>query len=174
MKKLFFAFMVTMSLNAISQENSNQFIIKHCKDKMTDKEYYLAEYKLIGANAEKTKGFTITPNFESKNGTIVNNGFICKNVNIGNCDENDSLIFLFEDDSKITITQWNKFNCQGNAYFNLTDNEFKQLSTKKVSAIRFTNGSTYESLTYSLEDAEKDYFIRVYTNYKIVEIDCSK
>ena len=27
MKKLFFAFMVTMSLNAISQENSNQFII---------------------------------------------------------------------------------------------------------------------------------------------------
>jgi hypothetical protein len=59
-------------------------------------------------------------------------------------------------------------------YMYLTDNEFKQLSTKKVSAIRFTNGSTYESLTYSLEDAEKDYFIRVYTNYKIVEIDCSK
>jgi hypothetical protein len=174
MKKLLFAFMITLSLNALSQEKTNQFIINHCKDKMTDKEYYLVEYKLICSNAEKTKGFTITPSFKAVNGVMVNNGFICKNVNIGNCDEKDSLIFLFDDDSKMTITQWNKFNCQGNVYFDLTDSELKQLSTKKVNAIRFTNGSTYDSLTYSLQNSEKDYFINVYTNYKIVEIDCSK
>jgi hypothetical protein len=53
------------------------------------------------------------------------NGFILKNIGIGNCDENDSLIFLFEDDTKLEISMWNKFNCESKAYFNLTDNELK-------------------------------------------------
>jgi hypothetical protein len=105
---------------------------------------------------------------------MVNNGFICKNVNIGSCDENDTLIFLFEDDSKMTLTAWNKFNCEGNAYFDFTADQLALLSTKKTNTIRFTNGRTYESLTYNLKDAEKDYFVRVYSNFKIVEVDCSK
>lgn len=173
MKKSLLSFVLLISLSVFSQ-TSTPFKIEHCKDKMTEKEYYFAEKKFIGANPEKTKGFTITPSFKAKDGAMVNNGFICKNVNIGSCDENDTLIFLFEDDSKITLTAWNKFNCEGNAYFDFTADQLALLSTKKTTTIRFTNGRTYESLTYNLKDAEKDYFVRVYSNFKIVEVDCSK
>lgn len=172
MKKLLLNFFLLISMSAFSQ-SPTQFIIEHCIDKMTDQEYYFAQKKLICANTSKTKGFTITPNFKSKGGEYENNGFMCKNVNIGNCDENDSLIILFEDDTKITLTSWNKFNCEGNAYFNLTKDEINELSAKKVKSIRFSNGRSYESLTVALKEEQKDYFIIAYTNQKVIEIDCS-
>jgi hypothetical protein len=99
---------------------------------------------------------------------------MCKNVNIGSCDENDVLIILFEDDTKITLTAWNKFNCEGNAYFDFSDSQLTELSTKKVNTIRFSNGRSHESLTVTLKEDEKDYFVRAYSNQKIVETDCSK
>jgi len=173
MKKTILSIVMLTTFSAFSQ-TSVAFKIEHCKDNMTDKEYYFAEKKLICSNESKTKGFTITPSFRAKNGGMENNGFIVKNVNIGSCDENDSLIILFEDSTKITLTSWNKFNCEGNAYFNFTDDELQELKTKKVSAIRFTNGRSYDTLTYTLKPSEQDYFIRVYTNFTIVEIDCSK
>ena len=173
MKKLLLNLVLLVSLSAFSQ-TPTAFVIEHCKDKMTDKEYYFAQRKLICANPEKTKGFTVIPNFKADNGQMVNNGFMCKNVNIGSCDENDTLIILFEDETKITLTSWNKFNCEGNAYFDITDSQLKDLSTKKVSTIRFSNGRSYESLTVVLKEDQKDYFIRAYTNNKIIEVDCSK
>jgi hypothetical protein len=173
MKKLLLNLVLLVSLSAFSQ-TPTAFVIEHCKDKMTDKEYYFAQRKLICANPEKTKGFTVIPNFKADNGQMVNNGFMCKNVNIGSCDENDTLIILFEDETKITLTSWNKFNCEGNAYFDFTDSQLKDLSTKKVSTIRFSNGRSYESLTVVLKEDQKDYFIRAYTNNKIIEVDCSK
>jgi hypothetical protein len=173
MKKLLLKFVFLISLSAFSQ-TTTPFIIEHCKDKMTDKEYYFSQRKLICANPEKTKGFTISPNFKAESGKITNNGFMCKNVNIGSCDEKDSLIILFEDDTKITLVSWNKFNCDGNAYFDFTDSQLSELSTKKVNTIRFSNGRSYENLTISLKEDQKDYFVRVYTNNKVVEVDCSK
>jgi hypothetical protein len=141
---------------------------------MTDKEFYFSQRKLICANPEKTKGFTVLPNFKAENGGMKNNGFMCKNVNIGSCDENDSLIILFDDDTKITLTAWNKFNCEGNAYFDFSDSQLTDLSTKKVNTIRFTNGRSYESLTITLKQDERDYFVRAFSNQKIIEVDCSK
>jgi hypothetical protein len=171
MKKLFLNLLLLISLSAFSQ--SEPFIIQHCKDKMTDREYYLSESKIICANPEKTKGFTITPNFRATNGKMSNSGFICKSVNVGKCVEKDNLIFLFEDDTKITLTSWNDFNCDGNSYFNFTNSELRDFSSKKVIIIRFMNGRTYDTFTYKLQDDQKDYFIRAYTNQKIVEINCS-
>jgi hypothetical protein len=173
MKKLLLNFVLLISLSAFSQ-TTTPFIIEHCKDKMTDKEYFFSQKKLICANPEKTKGFTITPSFRADDGTMINNGFICKNVNIGSCDEKDNLIILFEDDSKISLTSWNKFNCEGTVYFNLTDSDLKELSTKKMSSIRFSNGYSYESLTSVLKQDQKDFFIRAYTMQKVIEVDCSK
>jgi hypothetical protein len=173
MKKLLLNLVLLTSLSAFSQ-TTTPFIIEHCKDKMTDKEYFFSQKKLICANPEKTKGFTITPSFRADNGTMINNGFICKNVNIGSCDEKDNLIILFEDDSKISLTSWNKFNCEGTVYFNLTDSDLKELSTKKMSSIRFSNGYSYESLTSVLKQDQKDYFVRAYTLQKVIEVDCSK
>lgn len=173
MKKTILSIVMLTTFSAFSQTQV-VFKIEHCKDKMTDKEYYFAEKKLICANDSKTKGFTITPSFKAEGSGMVNNGFLCKNVNIGNCDENDTLILLFEDGNKETLNAWNKFNCEGNAYFDFTDDQLQLLKTKKVSAIRFSNGRTYDTLTYTMKPTEQDYFIRVYTNFKIVEVDCSK
>jgi len=173
MKKLLLNIVLLISLSMFSQKQ-NPFIIEHCKDKMTEVEYYFCKDRLICSNPQKTKGFVITQNFKMENGVIVNNGFTCKNVNIGNCDENDSLIFLFEDDSKVTLTAWNKFNCEGNAYFDVTDDQLKEFSLKKITTIRFTNGRTFDSYTYTLTTVQKDYLLKAYTDYKVVEIDCSK
>lgn len=173
MKKLLLNLVLLISLSAFSQ-TTTPYVIEHCKDKMTDKEYYFAQRKLICANSEKTKGFTITPNFKAEKGGIKSGGFMCKNVNIGSCDENDSLIILFEDDTKITLNSWNKFNCEGNSYFDFSESELNQLSTKKVNTIRFSNGRSYESLTVTLKEDQKDYFLRAFSNQSIIEVDCSK
>lgn len=173
MKKLSLNFMLLISLSVFSQ-TTTPFVIQHCKDVMTDNEYYFPEKKLICSNIEKTKGFTINPSFKSENGVMVNNGLDSYNVGIGNCDEDDTLIFLFEDDSKITLKSWNKFNCDGNGFYNLTEDDYKQLASKKIKTIRFTNGYTFDTFTYSLNDSQKDFLVRVYSNYKIVEVDCSK
>jgi hypothetical protein len=173
MKKLLLNLLLLISISAFSQ-TTTPFVIEHCKDKMTDKEFYFSQRKLICANPEKTKGFTVLPNFKAENGGMKNNGFMCKNVNIGSCDENDSLIILFDDDTKITLTAWNKFNCEGNAYFDFSDSQLTDLSTKKVNTIRFTNGRSYESLTITLKQDERDYFVRAFSNQKIIEVDCSK
>jgi len=68
---------------------------------------------------------------------------------------------------------WNKFNCESKAYFNLTDNELELLKTKNITAIRFNNGYSYNSLTYNLKKEEQGFFINVYTNNIIKEINCN-
>ena len=171
MKKLLIITALFLSNLTFSQQKK-QFIIEHCIDKMTEREYFLTQKKLICANTQKTKGFTITPQFNLEDGNIVPNGFICKNANIGNCNEKDDLIFLFEDDTKLTLTSWNDFNCDGNAYFSFDKDDLNYLSTKKITDIRFSNGYSYESYTYTFKQAEKDYFINAYTNHKVIEIDC--
>ena len=173
MKNLFLKFALITSLSVFSQ-TTTPFVIEHCKDNMTDKEYYFSQKKLICANPDKTKGFALTPSFKAENGSMVNNGLSCKNINIGNCDEGDNLIFLFEDGSKTSITSWNKFNCEGNSYYDFSDDDVKQLSEKKITTIRFSNGRTYDNLTYKLKAIEQDYFIRLFTNFKVTEVDCSK
>lgn len=172
MKKTIISALVLLSISTYSQIKK-PFVIEHCKDNMTDKEYYFSSKKLICSNAEKTKGFTISPSFKKVNNELTKNGLILLNVNIGNCDENDQLIFLFDDDSKIILTSWNKFNCDGNAYFNISDEQYDSLSTKLIKTIRFVNGFKYDTFTKSLTITEKDYFVNAYSNYEIKEIDCN-
>ena len=171
MKKTIISALALFTFSAYSQ-TTKPYLIEHCIDKMTDREYFLSTKNFVGANTQKTQGFVITPSFKSVNGNMVQNGFILKNIGIGNCDENDGLIFLFNDDTKLEITMWNKFNCESKAYFNLTESDLEMLKSKKVTAIRFNNGYTYNSLTYNLKKEEQGFFINVYTNYIIKETKC--
>jgi len=83
-------------------------------------------------------------------------------VNIGsNCVENNELVILFDDDTKITLTSWNKFNCDGNAWFNLEPNEIETLSKLKIKKIKITNGSTFDSFTSAPKEKDKSYFIEL-------------
>jgi len=171
MKKTIFLVSALITLNAYSQI-AKPYLIEHCIDKMTDREYFLSSKNFVGTNTQKTQGFIITPAFKSVNEKMVQNGFILKNVGIGNCDENDSLIILFEDDTKLEITMWNKFNCESKAYFNLTESQLELLKSKKITTIRFNNGYTYNSLTYNLKKEEQGFFINVYSNNVIKEVKC--
>ena len=139
---------------------------------MTDREYFLSSKNFVGTNTQKTQAFVITPSFKSVDGKMVQNGFILKNIGIGNCDEKDNLIFLFEDNTKLEISMWNKFNCEGKAYFNLSESDLDLLKSKNISAIRFNNGYTYNSLTYNMKKEEQGFFINVYTNNVIKETNC--
>lgn len=173
MKKTIISALALFTFSAYSQ-TEKQFVIEHCIDKMTDREYFLSTKNFVGANAQKTQGFVMTNSFKGVDGKLEQNGIILKNIGIGNCDEKDELIFLFDDETKITITSWNKFNCDGKAYFNLTDNEYDMLKSKRVTAIRFKNGYSYESLTYTLKKEEQGFFVNVYSNNVIKEVNCDK
>ena len=84
------------------------------------------------------------------------------------------MINLIEDNTKITLISFNKFNCKGNAYFDFENGQLSELSTKKIKDIRFSNGYSFESLTVSLRQDQQDYFLKAITNQKVVEVDCSK
>jgi hypothetical protein len=63
----------------------------------------------------------------------------------------------------------------GNSYFDLRGKEFEKFSTKKIKAIRFQNGRTYETYTYVLMPEQKDYFITIAELIKLnksVEAPC--
>ena len=171
MKKLLLNLVLLISLSSFSQAQT-PFIIEHCIDKMTDKEYYFSKNSLVCSDVKNTQGFIVTPSFK-QNEKLTPNSIICENLNIGNCNEGDSLIIMFSDDTKITYIAWNKFNCEGNSYFTVSKEDVSILSTKKIKAMRYINARSYESLTYILSLKEQNYFINAYTNQKVVEINCS-
>lgn len=164
--------LLSIALLSFSAQAQDKFDIEYCKDAMTEREYFISKKKLSAINKENTKGFSIYPAFKASGTSVIQNGLIAKAVNIGSCVEKNSLIFLFSDETKLTLSSWNKFNCEGNAYFNLTDSEHKELSDKKIKAIRFTNGRTYESLTHVVTEVQSNYFVSAYTNQNIVEVSC--
>lgn len=136
------------------------YYIETCTDKMTDKSYAFGSKVLICSDNGKT-GFSITTSFDYKNNEVTYTGLHVRSVGIGNCVENSTLIFLFEDDTKEQIGAWNKFNCEGNSYMDWKGAAFNKITQKKIKAIRFQNGRTYDSYTYNLPAKEQSFFIEV-------------
>jgi hypothetical protein len=71
------------------------------------------------------------------------------------------IYFLFEDESKFEVTNWNKFNCEGNAWFRVSKSNIEDLGKKPLKKIRIQNGRNYEAYTHELLDADKLYFINM-------------
>ena len=82
-------------------------------------------------------------------------------VGIGWCNENDEIIILFENGEKIIKTSWKEFNCDGETYFNMDEEDIELLRTQPLSKIRMTNGRTYDSYTGDVKQKDKRYFIQV-------------
>jgi hypothetical protein len=161
---------------AINSENQNShFFITHCKDKMTDAEYYGASKPLICSDGEK--GFSIRPSFKMYMGNLVYEGLDVLSNNIGtNCVEKSNLIFLFNDDTKTYVNSWNDYNCKGISFMDKTKLLDEADMLKKVVAIRFTNGNSGDSFTFKVPIEYQTYFNEVISalNKKdIREINCS-
>lgn len=150
--------------------NAQEYVVQHTIDEMTKKEYYLPTEKMIIANKEKTIGFTIEPNFRFENGKLILQSLIVESFVGSSCVEKNKLYFLLENDKVITLESWNKFNCDGTSYFDFTEEDLKSLSEHKVKLVRFVNGYDYDEFQNNPSASKTNFFIRILTNYKIVEV----
>jgi hypothetical protein len=155
MKKLLLFSILLLGINFYAQDNIK---LKYYKDVMTEKEYVFSEEKILCLENPE-KGFMLSVLYDIKKGKVKYSGIKVISHSIGSCVEHDKLIFLFEDDSKIELTSWNDFNCEGRSYFDFNGDRLNKF-TKRVKAIRFQNGRSYESVTVALEnEIDKTYFI---------------
>jgi hypothetical protein len=143
--------------------NEDYFVGKHI-DEMTDKVYYYSSKSLIAQDKAKGQGFRINYGIDGKNDESIKINSLTAKVVGFDCVEKSELLFLFEDGSKEKITSWNKFNCDGNAWFQLTGGQKKSLATKKINKIRYQNGRNFKSYTTELLPEEKDYFIQMHNS----------
>lgn len=159
-------FLAFITISAFSQKSDTtsadkeklDYYIELCTDKMTDKEYAFGSKSLMCSEDGK-KGFLVSISWDNKSGKITYSGITVVSAGIGTCNQNDELIFLFEDDTKFSFRSWNDFNCEGRSYFDLKHKSFDEFNTKKVKALRFTNGRSYDSYTYNILPKEQSFFI---------------
>lgn len=145
---------VTITLFA---QTDSVYVIKS-SDEMSGKTYIYGSKNLVISNDTKEKGFIvdtyIDDNLSIRMITVVM-------VGIGNCNENDEIIILFENGEKITKKSWKSWNCDGEAYFNITKLEMEMLRTLPMAKIRMTNGISYDSYTGDVIVKDKRYFIQL-------------
>ena len=133
---------------------------------MTDKCTYFFSEKIIVANDEKTMGFAMRPLISEKNGNLSCGDILVKSVNIGNCNEKDKLILMFDDSTKISLVSWNKFNCEGDAWFSLKLSDIDKLASHKIIKAYFQNGRSYDSYTAAILAEDQDYFMIIMNDCK--------
>lgn len=134
-------------------------IIRH-QDEMTDDVFYYSSEGIVIKSEDGASGFRVSLGVKEKNGNLQEDGLNVKVVGVGSCFENNKLIVLFENGEKSTMLSWNKFNCEGKAYFEINDKTEELFKTQKVTKIRFENGRSYESLTGEVDKPE--YFITLF------------
>ena len=148
---------IAIALGAINvQAQTDSAYVYYWEDTMEDKTYYMTSYDLVVANEDRSRGAKLTIHL-----TGDKFGFLtAKLIGLGNCVEDNKIIILFEDGTKINLASWNDFNCDGNAYLNLTPEQLTKLTTLEVKTIRVTNGYNHNSVTSS-EITNPRYFIQL-------------
>tara|TARA_R110001606_G_scaffold125295_1_gene258869 strand:+ start:286 stop:798 length:513 start_codon:yes stop_codon:yes gene_type:complete len=157
MKKALLIFTLALIAIALKGQSDSTFIY-YFEDEMEETTYYMSSLNLVVANAEKSKGVKLGIHYTTE-GEF---SFVtAKLIGLGNCCENNKLIILFEDGSKINLVSWNDFDCEGNAYFSLTDTQKNKLAKLPIKTVRVTNGYSYESITSS-KGYNKRHFIQLF------------
>lgn len=156
MKKVFIAMVMALPFLSFSQ----QCIVKDCDD-MTDKCTYYPNQNMILANDAKTVGFTLDARIVEKAGQLSVADIMVLSVNIGTCNENDKLILMLSDSTKLSLTSWNKFNCEGNAWFSLKESDINRLASNKIIKAYFQNGRSYDSFTKEITGENQNFFVKL-------------
>lgn len=131
-------------------------------DEMTDNQYLVVVDKHITYDGEsRSDGVVWDMSFRKKGDSWKISGVSLKVYGLS-CLENTTVIVLFEDGDKITLQQWNKFNCKENVWTNQTASELEKLRTKKIKKVRVTNGRSYESYEWDVtDDPLSEYYIEI-------------
>jgi hypothetical protein len=166
-QKLNLLFVIFFSIFSFSQKDS-VYVIKET-DAMSDKSYLYPNRAFVVSNLKLGVGAKIDCYIKDN---LKIHSLMVKMIGLGSCNENDEIIILLENGDKITIVSWKKFNCDGEAYFNLSDSDISKLKSSELLKIRITNGRTFKSLTEDVKKEDKRYFIQlIYAleNKKITE-----
>lgn len=158
-KLLFIGLLMSFTVLSFSQVKTDTVSVVNVVDDMGGKSYLTTTQKLIVANEDKTKGFSLDVIFASEL------TLLSKMVGIGGCNENDQLIILLENGEKINMTSWKSFNCKGEGYFRLSKSTIEKLRLSPLSKIRITNGRSYDSYTGNVDNDDKNYFIQLFNSY---------
>ncbi len=138
------------------KNDQGQFIAKMV-DEMTDKVYYYFNEGLVYTNGGE--GFRVSVSIEgTDDNSIKGTGLSAKVVGL-KCVEKVKLYFLFVDGTKMELESWNKFNCEGNAWYSLNNKQATLLSSKRIDKIRVENGRNYQSITADYSGQDEEYFI---------------
>jgi hypothetical protein len=131
-------------------------------DDMDDKDYLLTDLRGITYDGDSKSDGVIWDFFTTKkDGKWVVTDISLKVVGLG-CVEETTVIIMFENDEKITLEQWNKFNCDGNVWLTSYAQDYELLKTQPIKKIRVTNGRNFESFNFSdLEDYMKNFYINL-------------
>ncbi|HNX37509.1 MAG TPA: hypothetical protein PKI15_04045 [Candidatus Cloacimonadota bacterium] len=136
----------------------DSLIIISSTDEMDGKTTIYPSKSIFCVNENETIGFKICPFIEPD---FSIKDLYVKMFNIGNCAENNELILLLDDGSRIIIKSWNKFNCDGVTYFRLNQKDKSLLRTRKIIKAKVTNGYSFDSFTGEVDSNQQDYFIKI-------------
>lgn len=149
-------------------EDSVVYIAK-LVDEMSDRVYYSPSKAIVLRNEKQGFRVELTLTGKSERELKVS-GIDFKSVGVGNCMENDTFIILFENGEKISRKSWQKFNCEGRSYFDLTDEDIEKLATLPVAKIRLENGRDYKSMTGEVPKSDRNYFVQAVRAYRNKDI----
>ncbi|MCX6310524.1 MAG: hypothetical protein NT084_02700 [Bacteroidetes bacterium] len=161
-KSILFSIFLFMGLGAFAQKKDSVCVYRQVDD-MSDKVYYFPSRKIVCVSDDKQQAFSVSIfiNCDSDSNLYMND-FCVKMVGIGSCVENNEIIILFEDGTKIKATSWNDFNCDGDAWIKVSKDDINSLKTKRISKIKLTNGRTFDSYTGVIPPENADYFIQLF------------
>ena len=152
--------LLVLGLIAMTISSFAQITILESVDEMTDQKSWYASERFIAANKTLTTGCAIDMIIDGGNGVRKCSFMAVEMVGLDKCNQDNTLIVLFENGKKFTLKSWNKFNCKGEAYFTLSKSEIEMLSLYPISKVRITNGRSYKNYTAEIE--YKTYFIEFY------------
>lgn len=157
------ALAIVLCANLAAQENQKNDSLHLVKaiDEMDGKTYYYTSKRIVLTDDNSQKGFSVELSLSGANDNAVKpDGIMVKMAGMGCC-ENSTIIFLLDNEEKISLKSWNKFNCNGNAWFKITPKQIQSLQSNKVLKIKVENGHNFQSLTKETEEWQQDYFQRV-------------
>ena len=167
MKKIFITLSLLIALHS-SYSQSRKVVI----DKCINKSEIYGPTGVICSNIERSKWFTLTPNFQLDGNRLSMSGFLVIRMGIGNLTKEDQLFFSFKDGTKLRLELGGELNSENIVFFKLTDLEFSILKLKEIETVRYINGNDFSSFQYSMVGEEKTYFTNLFTNYYIREVYC--
>jgi hypothetical protein len=170
------AFMgISQTKKTTSKDVDSVYIIKSVDD-MSDKVYHFPTFKIPLIDKVENQGLGISAFIDEKeyDNSIYIKDLDVKSINVGGCVEKSEMIFLFEDGTKINFLSWNKFNCDGNSWFEISETNADVLATKELIKVKFINGRGYDSFTMEVPKNRRRYFIQLYDavkNNRVVTIN---